>query len=728
MTAIQTFERAEPASGARHPVGEASRLIVALRRLDVLLGEASERFLAAHDGSMDEDRILSVTPEELAGSLAREPGLSSLRIDETPHEPLVRPEDGSRLAALETAFRLEPIDLDILLLALAPEIDRRYGRAYSFLQDDATRPKPSVDLVLELFCANLEDKLTMRRRLEPGSPLLLNRLLRLVPDEVDPESSGLRASIRIEPRVVRHLLGGDAPDPRLNSYLRVHEGEDLDDLSLPIKVRSTLEREGRRIGPGKPSTVLYLHGPDPAGKLAIASAVAHGRGQSILAVNGERLLSDEGSGFEEAAALVLREAALGNYVLYWDGLDALRADDRRRQREDLWRALYSRQGLTVLAGLEPWETSERPANVEVLAFEVPLPGRADRLRLWEKALSRKGPPLDPSLTFDWLADAYRLGVGQIRDAAEASQALARQRSSADGRVCRSDIAKACRMRPGHGLNGLARRITPHASWEDLVLPTECIRPLREFCDRVVQRTLVLEVWGFGRKQSLGHGLHALLTGPSGTGKTMAAEVIAGRLELELWKVNPAAVVSKYIGETEKNLSKVFDGAEASNAVLFFDEADALLGKRGEVRDAHDRFANMEVSYLLQRMEEYSGVVIVATNLRKNIDEAFLRRLSAVIEFPLPATAERRKIWERVWPDNIPRDPELDLDFMAGNCEVTGGAIRNIAIGAAFLAASEGRAVGMDHLVRATCREYGKMGKVFSASEFGRYAGLATYPR
>ena len=206
---------------------------------------------------------------------------------------------------------------------------------------------------------------------------------------------------------------------------------------------------------------------------------------------------------------------------------------------------------------------------------------------------------------------------------------------------------------------------------------------------------------------------------------MAAEVIASRLGFELWKIDPAAVVSKYIGETEKNLSKVFASAETGNAILFFDEADALLGKRGEVRDAHDRFANMEVSYLLQRMEEYPGVVILATNLRKNVDDAFLRRLSTVIEFPLPAEAERRTIWERVWPAGLPRDPELDLDFMARRCEIAGGTIRNIALAAAFLAASEGRAVGMDHLVRATCREYGKIGKVFSASDFGGTLGSQT---
>ena len=273
--------------------------------------------------SIDVDRSLYVTPAEVVQLLAREPGLSVLRPEDAPREPLVRPGDGSRLAALATAFALEPIDLNIVLLALAPEIDRRYGRVYSFLQDDATRQRPSIDLALELFCGTLDDKLATRRRLDPCSPLVRHRLIWIAPDDGDPEPSGLRATIRIASRVVRHLLGGDDPDPRLAPSLRRHDGEvELDDLKVPIEARRNLEQAGRRLGLGPPSPILYLHGPDPEGKLAAAAAVARRLGLAILAVDGERLLIDEGSGFEEAVALVLREAALGEYVLYWEGLDA----------------------------------------------------------------------------------------------------------------------------------------------------------------------------------------------------------------------------------------------------------------------------------------------------------------------------------------------------------------------------------------------------------------------
>jgi SpoVK/Ycf46/Vps4 family AAA+-type ATPase len=232
---------------------------------------------------------------------------------------------------------------------------------------------------------------------------------------------------------------------------------------------------------------------------------------------------------------------------------------------------------------------------------------------------------------------------------------------------------------------------------------------------------VYSEWGFDHKLSLGKGLNILFAGPSGTGKTMAAEIIAHELSLDLYKIDLSTVVSKYIGETEKNLARIFAEAETSNAILFFDEADALFGKRSEVRDSHDRYANIEISYLLQKMEEYEGVVILATNLRKNMDDAFVRRMHFGVEFPFPTEPYRRRIWEGIWPADTPRDPDLDLDFMAQHFEMAGGNIRNIALAAAFLAADDGQTVGMPHLIRATQREYQKMGKVVVEREFGKYA-------
>jgi SpoVK/Ycf46/Vps4 family AAA+-type ATPase len=288
----------------------------------------------------------------------------------------------------------------------------------------------------------------------------------------------------------------------------------------------------------------------------------------------------------------------------------------------------------------------------------------------------------------------------------------------------ADIYDGCRLQSNRKLSNLATKINPHYNWDDLILPPEQMQMLREICNSVKYRTLIYDEWGFDGKLALGKGVNVFFAGLPGTGKTMSAGIIAGELGLALYKIDLSSVVSKYIGETEKNLSSIFDEAQTSNAILFFDEADALFGKRSEVRDSHDRYANIEVSYLLQRVEEYQGVVILATNLRKNMDDAFVRRMHFSIEFPFPNKKERRRIWEQIFPKTTPRSPDLDLDFMAQRFEMAGGNIRNIALASAFLAADDGEAISMNHLISATRREYQKMGKMVSEGEFGDYTRLA----
>ena len=280
-----------------------------------------------------------------------------------------------------------------------------------------------------------------------------------------------------------------------------------------------------------------------------------------------------------------------------------------------------------------------------------------------------------------------------------------------------DLYTACRLQSNRKLAELAQKITPHYIWGDIVLPADRMQQLQEILHYVRHRARVYDEWGFNRKLALGKGLNVLFAGPSGTGKTMAADIMAGELRLDLYKIDLSSVVSKYIGDTEKNLSKIFTEAETSNAILFFDEADALFGKRSEVRDAHDRYANIEISYLLQKMEEYQGVVILATNLRKNMDDAFVRRMHFCVEFPFPNEKSRLRIWQQIWPEETPRSRELDLDLLSRQFEVAGGNIRNIALAAAFQAASDGQVVNMNHLIHATRREYQKMGKIITDGEW-----------
>jgi SpoVK/Ycf46/Vps4 family AAA+-type ATPase len=286
----------------------------------------------------------------------------------------------------------------------------------------------------------------------------------------------------------------------------------------------------------------------------------------------------------------------------------------------------------------------------------------------------------------------------------------------------NDLRAGARAVSGRRLTRLGREIAPKATWQQLILPDDSIQQLRELCSTVRTRSQVPEEWGFASKLTGGRGVTALFAGISGTGKTMAAEVIANELGLPLFRIELAGVVSKYIGETEKNLDRVFEAATDSNAILFFDEADALFGKRTEVKDSHDRYANLEMSYLLQKMESYEGAAILATNMRQQIDDAFLPRLKFTVIFPLPDAGDRLRIWEAVWPSELPRGADVDLERMA-RLKFTGGNIKNIILAAAHSAAAAQGAVGMPDLVLAVRSEYQKLGKQIDAGEVHTQLGV-----
>jgi SpoVK/Ycf46/Vps4 family AAA+-type ATPase len=310
-----------------------------------------------------------------------------------------------------------------------------------------------------------------------------------------------------------------------------------------------------------------------------------------------------------------------------------------------------------------------------------------------------------------LASKFPFTEGQIREAVSVARALRYWPSAGEARMTKTDLYSACRAQSEPKFGRLARKIEPKYTWNDIVLPEDSLVQLREICQRVAHRHRVLGEWGFDRKLSGGKGTTALFAGPSGTGKTMASEIIANELGLNLYRIDLSQIVSKYIGETEKNLEAVFTAAEDANSVLFFDEADALFGKRSEVRDSHDRYANIEISYLLQKMEQYEGVAILATNLRQNLDESFVRRLAFTVHFPFPDEADRCRIWLGIWPREIPLGEDVDIDFISQQFKLSGGNIKNVALAAAFLAAADGSSVTMPYLLHATGREFQKMGEV-----------------
>jgi SpoVK/Ycf46/Vps4 family AAA+-type ATPase len=471
---------------------------------------------------------------------------------------------------------------------------------------------------------------------------------------------------------------------------------------------------------------LYFHGPRGAGKRDAAEALAGEVGAPLLVADLGRALA-RSRDFEQALKLLFREAWFRGAVLYLSSLDVLRKDERSLEYEQLLDALVEDEGITILSGTQPWAPLRDDA-IGVVSVPFSVPDFRERRAWWQARLDGAGIRLrDDEL--DQVAARLRLTRSQI---SEAVAAACNRRGATpgppepqtlDGQDRRELVALA-RMQCGHELAALAKRIEPLYRWEDIVLPADALAQLREICQRVVHRDRVLGEWGFDRKLSGGKGVNALFAGPSGTGKTMAAEIIARELELDLYRIDLSGVVSKYIGETEKNLDRVFHAAETANAILFFDEADALFGKRSEVRDSHDRYANVEISYLLQKMEEYEGVAILATNLRQNLDESFVRRLAFTVHFPFPDERDRRRIWSGIWPAETPVAEELDLDSLAHHFRLSGGNIKNVALAAAFLAASDGGSVTMAHVIQATRREYQKLGKPLSEADLAPFTAEA----
>jgi len=403
-----------------------------------------------------------------------------------------------------------------------------------------------------------------------------------------------------------------------------------------------------------------------------------------------------------ALELALRDARLIGALPFLQGWDGALEDNLLAPAA--FAELCAFPGLLIFSTTTRWLTKGDGHDRRVFRLEFPVPPYPRRLTLWEHFVG----DLEAPLNLGEVAGQFQLTADQIRDAVASARDTAAQSAHL---LQTEDLLSAARDHSNPRLNTLALKINSHYHWEDIILPEDQLALLRELVVTVRTRPLVLDEWGLGQKLVPNRGVTVLFAGPPGTGKTMAAEIIAAELGLDLYKIDLSTIVSKYIGETEKNLERIFQEAETSNAILFFDEADALFGKRSEVRDSHDRYANIEISYLLQRMEAYNGVTILATNLRANLDEAFTRRLQFAVDFPFPEEADRLRIWQTLFPPDVPRASDLDFQMLAKRFKLAGGSIRNVIVSAAYLAASNGGVVTMAHLLHGTRRELQKMGKL-----------------
>jgi len=627
-----------------------------------------------------------------------------------------------RLHELATLFDLSAFDIDILLICVLPELDLRYQRLYAYLQDDVTKKSPTVDLVLRLLAGSFQARLSAREAFSPEGPLTKHHLIRFHDEPVQRTTPLLARSLQADERITSYLLGADEIDAHLLPFAHVTNPKlKLHDIILGDETTGHL---GKLITHcSHEGIICHLHGAYGVGKQASAEAVCSELGRPMLLVDVDRMAAADAP-LELLVCLVFREGRLQNAALYFDGYDSLLGEEKavKPEYESIIAELERYPQWVFLSGESEWQPKGILYNKPFVHVELPIPSYRERLQLWEGQRSGDSALTDDVNVSD-LAGKFRLSGGQISDVVAAARSLVLWRDPQNESITAHDLYTACRRQFRGTLKALAHKIQPKYSWDDIILPKDQMEQLREICSYVKYYHVVYGDWGFDGKFSTGKGLNVLFAGPSGTGKTMAAEIMANELGLDLYKIDLAAIVSKYIGETEKNLDRIFREAQTSNAILFFDEADALFGKRSEVRDSHDRYANIETAYLLQKMDECEGTVILATNLRKNMDEAFARRMHFSVEFPVPDESDRNRIWQGIFPPDAPLVKGVDLPFMARQFKITGGNIKNVALSAAFLAAQDGGCITMENLIRATRREYQKIGRLCTEGEFARYFEL-----
>jgi hypothetical protein len=589
------------------------------------------------------------------------------------------------LEQLCITFGLSLFERDVLLLCAGMEFDSNWASLCGTAQGDPKRNYPTFSLALSVLREPCWSALT------PAAPLRRWRLI-----EIGAGNALTTAPLRIDEQILHYLAGVSHLDERLMSIVQ------------SVRVSHTLVESHRRLAKQLAATwwqasdvwtlpIIQLCGDEFASKRAIAAEACNLLGFKLSAISAQAIPTNTNE-LHQLIQLWRREAASSKSVLLLDCDDSNTTDLARESAIALFIERLTTPLIVTSRDRRP------PKQRPLVTFDVRKPTTEEQRTIWTLTLGEKTQDLNGLV--DTLVSQFNLSPPAIQAACVRAMGN-KDAGEGDGNVQLSTILwDSCRTQARPQLDDLAQHIDSSATWEDLVLPEAQRQILSDIAAHVRQRAKVYERWGFAGKGGRGLGISALFAGASGTGKTMAAEVLARELRLDLYRIDLSAVVSKYIGETEKNLRRVFDAAEAGGAILLFDEADSIFGKRSEVKDSHDRYANMEVSYLLQRMEAYRGLAILTTNLKDAIDTAFLRRIRFIVKFPFPDASQRAEIWRHIFPGETPTDG-VDAKKLS-QLNVAGGNIRNIALNAAFLAADAGEPVMMKHLLRSAQSEYTKL--------------------
>ena len=684
-----------------------------LERLDLLLHREVLRLRARYQLSLDEFRGLYVSDAQVDALLGKSAAADPAGLTEeagrmrASNQLLLHPQ--CSWAVFANDFALTSFEQNVLLLALAPELDLKYETLYGYLNNDVTRKWPTRDLALRV-CSSPEGRIADWEQLAPGASLFRSGLLLPVAGTAE-RASALAGGFAPAPALARHLLshGKAVVDPPLT---RLEPADDWDALYVSASQKGGLRNVADRQRNARRMPIIILEGGLGAGRQLAARLVSTAMGRQAFSMDAGQLLLHPGT----TPAVLLQLRLAGAALFVWN-VEALFDSERRPLPEGVRfvAALDECTSPVFLASLPgtPWRELLKGNRHTALTFEPPE--FATRRALWRREADLQSLDADDK-TLDALTQRFRFTPGQIAAAVQRAADVPCGNS-------RESLFAAARAQSDQRLGNLAVKACCDFDWRDLVLPPATLRAVRELANAIENRHKVTTEWGM-RPGSAAASLNILFSGSSGTGKTMTAGIIARHMGLDLYRCNLAGIVSKYIGETEKNLDQIFTAARESNAILFFDEADALFGKRSEVKDAHDRYANIEVSYLLQKMELHDGVVILATNLSGNIDEAFSRRIQYVVEFPAPNDVHRESLWRCMFPPRAPVSKDIDFPFLARQFQLTGGEIRNIAVDAAFLAAADGQRITMPLLVKAVARHMVKQGRIPSVNEFKEYFSLA----
>jgi SpoVK/Ycf46/Vps4 family AAA+-type ATPase len=672
----------------------------------------------------DEDRLTQFAVTERQAHRLLDPGT------ETPAPPgeaeLIRLRIDARIEASRAAGLALPLDritrdleLDelsrrVLVLLAGCELDEGIRRLFAYAWDDFTRRAPSAEFLLGLLQPSSAGRLVNAYAFLARSPLVRWDLVHLGPmDGSAPEPFGAR-SVRLSASVAAAFLGRAELDPELRGAAAVVEraaSDDDPDLVLADTVRDRIARNLQLLDEEE-AAVIVLVGPAGCGKTTAAMRYLSGPGRPVIAVQVERLMRPY-ERVERRVAALRRDARLLGAPLLLDLADAEHEDPSLgggyRALADLLRehrhgaVITARDGAGWFLGMLD----------QAALVHIPHPSKDERAAIWLRALAEHDVPAVDTDVLE-AATRYPLTGGAIRRAAVAAGASARGRG-ADRRALQvEDVVEACRAQLTPRLSGIAQRIVTTFTWEDLILPRESRRLLREIVAYAKNRARVFDEWGYGRILPYGRGLSVLFSGPPGTGKTMAAGIVAGELGMELFRVDLSRTVSKYIGETEKNLGRIFDEATKSQSILLFDEADSLFARRTDVKSSVDRYANLEVNYLLQRMEDFEGVTILTTNFEGSLDDAFRRRIRYRVNFPAPDEATRAALWRSMIPPQVELEDEIEALELAQDFDLSGGHIKNAAVRAAFFAADRGTGLRMNDLRKAATLECEKLGRVVRA--------------